>query len=457
VRLEVNRIAQAALALLTAGVLVLASAMWMHSNRTERLTIAAGAASGESYILTQALKTVVERHYSRIRMDVLETSGTSENLKMLDEGRAQLATAQADIIPGRWACSLAVLYDDALQLLTPADSPIHSFADLRGRAIALQHGGGQIRTFLSVAEHFGLSEADFSFIGANDTSASKAFRDGRAAAIFRVRALGDPTIQELARSEHVRFVAIEQAAAMTIKQPAFRPSSIPKGAYRGNPPLPAEDLPTVAIHRYLLARSTVSNEAIREITGVLIERRQEVMREIPSHMGEVRLLMAQVRRPEPETGLGAPLHPGAVSFYEKDKPSFVTAHADLMGFILTLFIMVGSWIWELRQWIQKKQKNNADKYSTRAVELMTLAGESESVLQLDGIWKELLAMLSQAVHDLDKDSLSEESFECFRSILSIAMDVAKDRRALLTGTLGERGPVPRASSSDRSTAAHTVA
>ena len=39
-RLEVNRIAQAALALLTAGVLVLASAMWMHSNRTERLTIA---------------------------------------------------------------------------------------------------------------------------------------------------------------------------------------------------------------------------------------------------------------------------------------------------------------------------------------------------------------------------------------------------------------------------------
>src|SRR5262249_11897786 len=161
--------------------------------------------------------------------------------------------------------------------------------------------------------------------------------------------------------------------------------------------------------------STASEEAVRAITGVLIERRQELMEEIPVQMAEVRLLMAQVRRPEGGTGLGAPPHPGATSYYDKDRPSFVMAHADLVGLMLTVFLMISSWIWELKQLIQRRQKNKADQYSTRAIELMTAAEGSESPAQLDEIWRELLRMLTKAVHDLDRDSLSEESFESFRS------------------------------------------
>lgn len=38
---------------------------------------------------------------------------------MLEDGRAQLADAQSDILPGPRARVLAVLYDDAFQLLVP--------------------------------------------------------------------------------------------------------------------------------------------------------------------------------------------------------------------------------------------------------------------------------------------------------------------------------------------------
>ncbi len=58
------------------------------------------------------------------------------------------------------------------------------------------------------------------------------------------------------------------------------------------------------------------------------------MEEIPARMTEVRLLLVQVRRPEPQAGLGPALHPGALSFYDKDKPSFLLAHADYVGLIL---------------------------------------------------------------------------------------------------------------------------
>src|SRR3984957_18340009 len=131
---RVLRITLVALSLCLMGGLGIA---WVQRSKTENLTLAAGASSGESYILGNALKTVVERHYPKIRIALLETGGTVENLRMLDEGRAQLAAAQADILPGPRARAVAVLYDDTFQLLVPKNSPVQSLVDLKGRRIAL--------------------------------------------------------------------------------------------------------------------------------------------------------------------------------------------------------------------------------------------------------------------------------------------------------------------------------
>jgi uncharacterized protein len=99
-KLDFNRVLRMTLVVLSAGLVAgLSLALWERS-RTEHLTLAAGASSGESYILSNALKTVLERHYPKIRVTLLETGGTVENLRMLEDGRAQLATAQSDILPG---------------------------------------------------------------------------------------------------------------------------------------------------------------------------------------------------------------------------------------------------------------------------------------------------------------------------------------------------------------------
>jgi hypothetical protein len=246
-----------------------------------------------------------------------------------------------------------------------------------------------------------------------------------------VRALGNPSILKLVQSGKVRFLPIEHAAAMKIEHPAFEPAAIPEGAYLGSPPVPAQDLATVAVHRTLLAGDGANEAAIRAITAVLMERRQEIMQEIPERMTDLRLLLAQVRRPDAQAGLGPPLHPGAISFYDKDKPSFLQANADYVGLILTVVLMAASWVWELKRWMQGQQKNAADRYSNRAVELMESARSASSIMTLEEIWRDLLAILAQAVHDLDADKLSEESFNSFRSILQIALDVTRDRRVIL--------------------------
>jgi hypothetical protein len=329
---------------------------------------------------------------------------------------------------------VAVLYDDTFQLLVAKNSPVQSLVDLRGRRIALAQSGGQFQSFLHVAGHFGLHREDFQFVGADDQEAGDAFMGGRADAIFRVRALGDPSIQQLAQSGRVRFLPIEHAAAMKIKYPAFQAAVIPVGAYLGNPPIPAQDFHTVSIQRTLLASDRANAAAIRAVTEALLERRQEIMEEIPARMTEVRLLLVQTRRPQPQSGLGPALHPGALSFYDKDKPSFLLAHADYVGLILTVGLMAGSWIWELKRWMQRQQKTNADQYSNRVVALIRGVQEVKSVAPLDETWRELLKILTEAVRDLDADKLSEESFNSFRAILQIGMEVTKERRALLSST-----------------------
>jgi hypothetical protein len=264
-------------------------------------------------------------------------------------------------LPGPTARVLAILYDDAFQLLVLNDSPLRSFTDLKGERIALAESGGQFQSFLRVAEHFGLHQGDFHFVGSSDEAADEAFSYRHADAIFRVHALDNPSIQRLVQSGKVRFLPIEHAAAITLKYSAFTPARIPEGAYPGNPPVLPQDLPTIAVHRTLLAR--VSADAC---TGIFPRRNPE-------------LALRYIR---------------ALS-------------------------------------VQNQQKNAADQYSNRVVALMSSAQEANSQTSLEANWCDLLSILAESVHDLDADNLSEKSFDSFRSVLEIALDVTRDRHDIL--------------------------
>jgi TRAP transporter TAXI family solute receptor len=423
-KLDPSRFGIPALALLSA-VLLISLVAWFKSRSQEyRLVVAAGSAKGESYILAEALKHVAEQHHPRLRIQVRETGGTSENLRLLESGEAQLATAQADVPAVASARSVAVLFGDAFQLVVHPGATSSGIPGLKGKRIALPRRGGQYQSFLHVAEHFGLAAGDFQFVGDTDAEADAAFQAGAADAAFRVRALGNPSITKLVRSGQVIVVAIPQAAAMRIKIPAFQPAEIPQGAYLGEPPIPAFDLPTVAVQRTLLAHRRVPEEAIGWIAGVLLERREELAQAIPDRLAEVRPLLAQLRKPDPDAGLGAPVHPGAQAFFDKDKPSFVQEHADFLALIVSLVVLAGTWLWELKRWVERKQKNQADHFTNRAIALMNQARTGESGREQTR--QQLLDLLTEAVHALDVDKISEESFQSFRSVLQIALEVTRD-------------------------------
>jgi uncharacterized protein len=430
-RVDAAKIGLIVLSVASLGLLGLLGLHLRESAAVKQISIAAGERPGESYVLIQALKSVSERHFPKLRIDIRESGGTAENLRLLEGASVDLATAQADAAAGAAARMVAILYEDTFQLAVHRDSAIRNFADLRGKRIALPKSGGQYRSFLHVAQHFRMLESDFVFAGANEAEANRLFQEHKADAVFRVRALGNPEMLWLLKDGDVQFVRIPQAKAMKIALPALEPSIIPEGAYSGDPPLPPADLETVAVQRTLLAHRNADPDAVRTLLSVLMERRQEIAREIPEARAEVRTLLAGVKRPENQSGLGSPVHEGAQAYYDKDKPAFIQQNADLLALALTIVLLGGSWIWELRRWILRNQKNAGDEFNHSLVELIDVAQKAATPAEVESVRRQLMDMLGKVVVALDVDEISEESFQSFRVIWQIALDLVRERRDIL--------------------------
>ena len=400
------------------------------------LILAAGDSEGESYIISEAIQKVVERR-SNIKITVIATGGTADNLKKLEEGSVELAAAQADVASEQMDVSahnepkssnlgashgsvrtIAILYKDLFQLVV-RDPNIKQFSQLRGKTVALPIKGGQYKSFEKVARHYGLlkedkNTLDIKVTGLNksqdydDKQAEEDFKFQRADVLFRVRAIGNQGISTLVKDYGGRLVAIQQAKAMKIQHPAFESTEIPQGAYKGNLAVPDEDLPTVAVSRILVARDTVDKSIIQEIARVIFEHRQEIANAISQKHSEVKPLIASIDRPSDTAGSIPPIHPGAVAFYERDKPSFVQENADYLALILTVILLIGSWIRQLKIWMESSRKNEADEYIASAINLM-----KASPNDLDNNQKQLDKIFRKAADALILESISQESFRTF--------------------------------------------
>ena len=83
--------------------------------------------------------------------------------------------------------------------------------------------------------------------------------------------------------------------------------------------------------------------------------------------------------------------------------------------------------------MQRKQKSKADQYSNRVVALISSVQDLNSLQPLDEAWRVTENSYGSRSR-LDADKLSEESFNSFRTILQIGMEVTKERRSILMST-----------------------
>ncbi len=102
-----------------------------------KLRLGADQVNSEPHEMASAIAHVVSRSHPGIRIAVISTGGSSENMTLLAKGKLELALVQADVISRDNVSLLAVLYPDLFQLVVRTDSGIEKLKDLEGSKIAL--------------------------------------------------------------------------------------------------------------------------------------------------------------------------------------------------------------------------------------------------------------------------------------------------------------------------------
>lgn len=173
--------------ILSVGLIVaLTGYVIIQRNRVYQLTIAAGSKEGESYIFSQIMAKVVTLHQPRIKIKVIETQGSEENIKLLEENKVQLATAQADIPALPSARIVSNLFPDMFQLVVKENSGIKDISNLKGKRIGLPpQGSGQYKSFLFLSQHYGIKSNELFAFAVSEKETDAAFRNNQVDGVYR--------------------------------------------------------------------------------------------------------------------------------------------------------------------------------------------------------------------------------------------------------------------------------
>jgi len=372
--------------------------------REDHLIIAAGSRGDEGFRLVEAIAEVVHRHDPRLHLEVIETAGSLDNSRLIDEGYADLATLQADgsrIEAGRL---IANLYPGAFHVIVRRDAGISSISDLRGKRVALpSKGSAEYTSFWFLADHYGMDEGSLTALPMSDRSADWALINGAVDASFRVRAPGDKSIRGLIEKAELALLPVSQARGLQLQKISIHPGLIPKGSYRGHPPLPSKDLETASVQEWLVARADLPSGVVFRIAQVLFERRRE--------LAELSPLASLISASEPNAGTHLPLHEGALKYYDREKPSVWSEQADFLRTVISLLAIFASMVFAFRNWLQSAQKNRADAYSNDLLALYEAVRSGDRPI---AEYRDALAeILVKVVEDMDNDRISREGFDEF--------------------------------------------
>jgi TRAP transporter TAXI family solute receptor len=279
-----------------------------------RLRIATGSTAGEYYQLGRALAAVwQERLGLTAAPEVLATNGSPANVSLLVTSAAEVAVSQLDVAADRTAGpsslrALAAIYNDALQIVVPAGSPIRTVAGLRGARVAIgTENSGVAYVAQRVLAVAGLGgDGDVRRARLDLPGSVAALRAGDVDAFFWVGALPTRTVDELAAAVPVRLLDLEPVlAALRARYPVYAPGTVPAGTYRIGDPVV-----TLLVRNVLLVDAALDADLVEAMTGAVFAEQQRLAAATQAAR-TVDARSAILTQP-------VPLHDGALRWFSKD-------------------------------------------------------------------------------------------------------------------------------------------
>jgi TRAP transporter TAXI family solute receptor len=388
----------------------------------ENWTISGGEADGNYDAVGAALGDILNKK-NGWQVEIINSSGSLQNLELLSKKQADLALVQNDVVGDEDIHSIATLYEEALHVIVRDD--ISSLAELAGRSISIgPKGGGTGVLVLTTLKKLGLEAKDATWRRESLKSGLQALREKKTDAVCIVTGVGNATIEKFLKIGGFKILTLGTDITRTINYvyPFVHPTVIPAGAYPYAPGrgLPENNIPTIGTKVILACRSDLTDEDAYQLTRFLNENKASLVRTNP--------LFAQMDSPQGLDYLQFPTHEGSRLYYEKDKPHFFQEWSEPIALILTVLGVAWASALAIREIYQIRRRDRLDDFFQKLefiiAELLSGPDKNRTV----EIASELHEIRKQTTHKLVSDQLSaDNSFVIFQRQLHTAQQLVNER------------------------------
>lgn len=231
---------------------------WVKPAPPSRVVIATGRADGAYYQFAQQYRTRLARE--GITLDVRETSGSVENIRLLEDPRSgvDLAFVQGGTggqVKADTLWSLASLYFEPLWVFSRSAPGPTDLRELRGRRLAVgPEGSGTRVVALTLLAANGVSEATAHVLPLTGLEAVQALRRGAVDTVFLIGGAASPTVVEMLRSPGIALLGFPRADAYTKRFPFLTRLVLPAGGISLEANLPPRETVLLAPAATLVVR-----------------------------------------------------------------------------------------------------------------------------------------------------------------------------------------------------------
>jgi TRAP transporter TAXI family solute receptor len=311
--------------LLVAGLVILAIGAGLVGYRwyfrPTTLTIAVGSLDGEAARLVSALASRLAETSAPVRLKVVEATSALEAAEAFSSGKTELAVVRGDVGELSQAQALVILAHAVVLLVAPPGSAIAEIADLKRASVGVIGADVNRKVVDVLIQEYNLSRAGVTFRNLAPADVRRALDTKEVRAIMLVAPLADKYLTLLrgffpqSPKAAPVLIPIEAAGAIAEKQPAYESFDVPKGTLRGSPPVPSEDVTTLRVGLYVVARKTLDNDVVTVLTEALMKARRDLLADVP--------MLGQMTAASTESDAYLPVHPGAAAFYNGTQLSFL--------------------------------------------------------------------------------------------------------------------------------------
>ena len=289
--------------------------------RPTTLTVAVGSLDGEAPKLMSALASRLAAANAPVRLKLVETTTALEAAELFSSNKTDLAVVRGDVGDLSQAQAVVILAHAVVLLVAPPGSSITDIAGLKRVTVGVVGGETNRRVVSALTQEYDLGRANVTFRNLAPAETRRALETREVRAVLVVVPLAEKYLALLRglfpqnpKSAPV-LIPIEAAGAIAEKQRAYESFDVPKGTLRGSPAVPSDDLTTLRVSFYVVARKDLDNDLVGELTEALMKARRDLLGEFP--------LLGQMTAPSTDSDAYLPVHPGAAAFYNGTQESFL--------------------------------------------------------------------------------------------------------------------------------------